>query len=149
MSVSDAVERNKHRNKWGSAWLGLCLALAIHVYDEAANDFLSVWNPAVAALRAHLPLVPLPTFSFRLWLGGLVLAVLLLSLLSLMIFRGARWMLPVSYTFALVMLGNGLLHIAATVYLGRPAPGVFSSPLLLAAGGSLLLTSHRYRKRGT
>lgn len=67
---------------YGWPWIALCLALALHVTDEALTDFLSVYNPTVVAIRQRLPLVPLPTFSFKLWLAGLVTSVILLLALS-------------------------------------------------------------------
>jgi len=62
----------------GPAWVALCVALAIHVADEALTDFLSVYNPAVRAIRARFPFLPLPTFTFRIWLGGLIVVTVLL-----------------------------------------------------------------------
>lgn len=132
------------KRRWGIAWVSLCLALAVHVVDEALTDFLSLWNPFVQSVRARLPWVPLPTFEFGIWLGGLLVGVVVLLLLSRYIFAGARWMWPISYFFAIVMLGNGLGQIVASVYLGRPAPGVYSSPLLLVAAGFLLAATRRY-----
>jgi hypothetical protein len=76
----------------GIAWVTLCLALAVHVTDEALTDFLSVYNPAVQAIRQKLPFLPLPTFTFELWLTGLILAIILLLLLSSFAFSGARWL---------------------------------------------------------
>ncbi len=78
------------------AWLLLCLALAAHVTDEALTNFLGVWNPTVAALRARLPWVPLPEFRFATWLTGLALLVVVLLTLSVPMVRGARWMRPVA-----------------------------------------------------
>ena len=115
-----------------------CLALAVHVSDEALTDFLSVYNPAVRAIRARLPFLPLPTFTFRIWLGGLLVAVAILLALSPLAFRGARWMRPLAYVFGTLMLFNGLLHFSVSLYLRRPMPGVWSAPLLLAASGYLL-----------
>jgi hypothetical protein len=43
-----------------------------------------------------------------------------------------------SYPFAVLMLLNGLGHIAGSFYLGRLAPGVYSAPLLLASSIYLL-----------
>src|SRR5438552_10327882 len=40
---------------FGFAWAALCVAFAIHVTDEALTDFLSVYNPAVRAIRARFP----------------------------------------------------------------------------------------------
>ena len=134
-------------NNHGVAWLALCLALAVHVTDEALTDFLSVYNPTILAIRQKLPFLPLPTFTFKIWLTGLVLAVILLLVLSPFAFRGAWWMPLLSYFFGAIMLGNGLLHIAASFYLGRLMPGVYSTPLLLAASVYLLICTHR-GKRG-
>jgi hypothetical protein len=56
-------------------------------------------------------------------------------------------MTPLSYLFGAIMLGNGLLHIAGSFYLGRLMPGVYSAPLLLGASVYLLICTYR-RKRG-
>jgi hypothetical protein len=128
------------------AWVALCLALALHVVDEAFTGFLSVYNPAVISIRERFPWAPLPTFTFEVWLGGLIVAVIVLSSLTVLALRGARLMTPISYAFAVLMLGNGLLHIVGSLQLGGPMPGVYSAPLLLAASVYLLFTVHRFRR---
>jgi hypothetical protein len=75
----------------GRAWLALAAALAIHIADEAATDFLSVYNPSVRAIRERLPWLPLPTFSFSEWLAGLAILVAVLFALAPVAYRGARW----------------------------------------------------------
>jgi hypothetical protein len=129
------------------AWVALCLALAVHVADEALTGFLSVYNPAVISIRERLPWLPLPTFTFEVWLGGLIVAVIVLTSLTAFVLRGARLMTPLSYAFGALMLGNGLLHIAGSLQLGRPMPGVYSAPLLLGASAYLLFTVNRVRSR--
>jgi hypothetical protein len=128
------------------AWVALCLALAVHVADEALTDFLSVYNPAIISIRERLPWLPLPTFTFEVWLGGLITAVIVLTSLTAFVLRGARLMTPLSYAFGALMLGNGLLHIAGSLQLGRPMPGVYSAPLLLGASVYLLFTVNRFRR---
>jgi hypothetical protein len=137
----------------GRAWLALCVALAAHVVDEAANDFLAVYNPTALELRARLPWLPIPVFRFEWWISGLVVAVVTLVLLSAYVFRGARWTRPAAYALGILMTGNSVLHLAGTV-LGRtvdsvrfdgPMPGVYSAPLLLAA--SLYLLSGLWKTR--
>jgi len=130
---------------WTLSWMALALAFGVHVADEAAHDFLGVWNPLVESLRERIPLLPLPTFSFELWLGGLIVAALVLLSLTLFVRRGATWMRVVSYVLAIIMFGNGLLHILGSVYEGRALPGVISSPLLLVAAGLLCATTLRHR----
>ncbi len=67
---------------FGRAWLALAAALAIHVADEALTNFLAVYNPTVLKIRARFPWIPLPTFSFRVWIVGLAAAVALMFSLS-------------------------------------------------------------------
>lgn len=129
------------------AWVALCLALAVHVIDEALTDFLSVYNPAIISIRERLPWLPLPAFTFEAWLGGLIVAVIVLTVLTVLVLRGAAFMTPLSYAFGVLMLGNGLLHVAGSLQLGRPMPGVFSAPLLVGASVYLLVTLERFRRR--
>jgi len=128
------------------AWIALCGALAVHVADEALTGFLSVYNPAVASIRERYSWVPLPTFTFEVWLGGLIVAVIVLSSLTVLVLRGARLMTPLSSAFGALMLGNGLVHIAGSFQLGRPMPGVYSAPLLVAGSAYLLFTVDRFRR---
>ncbi len=125
----------------GLAWLALCAALALHVTDEALTGFLNVYNPAVLAMRSRYAWFPMPTFTFREWLSGLIFAVVVLFALSPFFFRNARWVRPLGYFAAVVNILNALGHTTATILgrtvasvpVTRPAPGFWSSPLLLAA----------------
>ena len=125
-------------SRFGLAWVALCGALAIHVVDEALNDFLSVYNPAVRAIRARFSFLPLPTFTFPVWLGGLITVTILLFALSPAAFRGEPVMRPAAYVFGVVMAGNGLLHLVGSAYMRKAMPGVYSAPLILAAAVYLL-----------
>jgi hypothetical protein len=129
--------------RFGWAWLALALALAVHVTDEALTGFLNVYNPAVRILRSHIPLLPLPTFTFGIWLAGLVVGICLLLALSPQAFRGARWMTLVAYPLGFLMFMNGLGHVAGTIYMRRPMPGVYSAPLLLISSAYLFLMALR------
>jgi len=127
--------------EFGFAWVALCVCLAIHVADEALTDFLSVYNPNVLAIRHRLPFLPLPTFTFKVWLGLLILANAVLLALSPFAFRGAPWMVPLSYVFGVIMFLNGLAHVISSIYMRRWMPGVYSSPLLLVVSAYLLMTA--------
>jgi hypothetical protein len=132
----------KHTPRLGQAWLALCAALALHVADEALTGFLGVWNPTVAAVHVRWPWFPMPTFRFDVWLAGLIVGVVLLFSVSPQFYRGGGALrLPAYLIAVLIGVGNGLGHTVATV-LGhtapevtfpRPAPGFYSSPLLIAA----------------
>jgi hypothetical protein len=131
----------------GRAWVVLVAALALHVADEAAHDFLSVYNPTVTALRERAPWLPLPTFEFRVWLFGLVAAVVVLLALSPWLYRGARALRPGAYLFGVLMALNALGHLGGSLVVGQRLPGVYSSPVLLLA--ALLLLRALARSRST
>ena len=123
---------------YGWAWIALCLALAVHVADEALTDFLSIYNPTVKALRQRWWFLPLPTFSFKVWLSALIAAVVVLFALSPFAFGAAKWLPPLAYFFAVFMIITGLQHIAASIYVRRLMPGTYSAPLLLICAMYLL-----------
>ena len=126
---------------FGTPWLLLCFAFCLHVADEAFTHFLDVYNPTVIAMRDRLGWWPMPTFQFREWLVGLIVANVILLALTPLAYRNMRALRPVAYFYAGVMLLNGLGHTlftilgrtVATVQFSRPAPGFYSSPFLLAA----------------
>jgi len=120
--------------RFGYAWLGFAAALALHVLDEAKHDFLSTYNPSVKAIRARLPFLPLPTFTFRVWLSGLIAGITLLFLLSPQAFHCARWIRIAALPLSVVVgVFNASLHLLSSAYYRRWMPGVYSSPVLLAA----------------
>ena len=142
----------------GIAWVLMWVALALHVTDEALTGFLSVYNPTVLALRARLGFWPMPTFAFREWLAGLFLGILLLATLSRFAFRNAWWIRPIFYFCAIIAgVVNALGHTAATilgrtvstVQFERPAPGFYSSPLLLIVSIYALVQLRRTRLQPT
>ena len=128
-------------NNFGLAWFLLCLAFCAHVADEALTGFLDVYNPTVTAMRARLSWFPMPTFEYREWLIGLIVANLILLALTPLAYRNARWLRPLAYFFAGIMVLNGMGHTIFTmlghtvpsVHFSRPAPGFYSSPFLLIA----------------
>lgn len=129
-----ATELLNHQSlRFGFAWVLLSVALTLHVTDEALTDFLSVYNPTVQAIRKRIPFVPFPIFTFRVWLAGLCLGILVAFGLSFLAFRGSRLAFMLAYPVAILMFGNGIGHIAASLYSRRVMPGTYSSPFLVAA----------------
>ena len=132
----------------GRAWLALVTALALHVTDEALTGFLSVYNPTVLAMRQTFPNFPMPVFTFRVWLGGLITLIVILFLLSPFAFRGTGWIRYLAWPLAVIMLLNALGHTLGTilghtvpsVQFARPMPGFYSLPLLAAASLFLMWT---------
>src|ERR1700730_3671732 len=148
-----ATPASAHDN-FGLAWVLLCLAFCAHVADEALTGFLGVYNPTVTAMRASLSWFPMPTFEYREWLIGLILANVVLLALTPFAFRNARGLRPLAYFFAAIMLLNGMGHTlftvlgrtVASVQFPRPAPGFYSSPFLLITSIYLFLRLRATRK---
>jgi hypothetical protein len=137
MSASD-------NRRFGFAWLGFAAVLVLHVTDEGAHDFLSVYNPTAQSIRARLLWLPLPTFIFRAWLFGLAAGILLLVLPSPFAFRGAHWMQMVAVPLAVVFgIFNAFGHMLGSAYYQRWMPGVYSAPVLLGAAIWLLANTRR------
>lgn len=124
----------------------MCLAFAAHVFDEAIHNFLAFYNPIVIAARGKFSLLPLPIFHFQAWLTLLLIIIIVLLALSTYAFQAARWMRPLSYIFAGIMIANGLLHLAGFVIMRVAIPGVFSSPLLLLAAAYLLIITRKAKE---
>ena len=144
-------------DNFGLAWILLCLAFCSHVADEALTGFLNVYNPTVVAMRARLGWFPMPTFEYRQWLVGLIVANLILLALTPFAYRNARGLRPLAYLFAGVMLLNGMGHTVftvlgrtvASVQFPRPAPGFYSSPFLLITSIYLFARLHASRRAKT
>lgn len=130
----------------GYAWVALAVALGAHVFDEAVNGFLTIYNPTVLAARQRFGWFPMPVFDFRVWLSGLILAVALMLLVAPLFFRNARAVRPLGYFGGVLNVFNALGHTAGTILghgffgitFARPMPGFYSSPTLLAASLWLL-----------
>jgi multisubunit Na+/H+ antiporter MnhE subunit len=124
------------------------------VADEALTGFLDVYNPTVAAMRAMLSWFPMPTFAYREWLIGLIVANVVLLALTPLAYRNARVLRPLAYFYAAIMLLNGMGHTIFTVlgrtvpsvHFSRPAPGFYSSPFLLITSVYLFLRLRASRK---
>jgi hypothetical protein len=164
MGSSGGIMEQERPSGFGRAWFALTVAFALHVIDEASTGFLSIYNPTVTALRARWGWFPMPTFQFREWLVGLILGVAVCFALTPIAARGARWLRPVAWLYAFVMLLNGIGHTLVTILghtvgqvtVSRPAPGFYSSPFLFigsvwlivrlrnTAAGSRLATARRH-----
>jgi len=149
------MERPRAAAGFGWPWFALTVAFALHVFDEASTGFLAVYNPTVIAMRERWGWFPMPTFQFREWLVGLLVGVTVCFALTPLAARGARWMRPLAWVYAVIhfsnaighTLGTILGHTVASVTFPRPAPGFYSSPLLLI--GSVWLMVRLQKTAGT
>jgi len=121
------------QNKNAAAWVLLISALALHVLDEAVTDFLSFYNSMVLDLKHRFGYFPAPIFSFEIWLGGLIAFIIICFLLTPIIKKENKIVKVLVIAFGTLMIANALGHMLGSVLLGKFLPGVWSSPLLLAA----------------
>jgi|SRR5580658_7565390 hypothetical protein len=125
-------------NGFGQPWFALCVAFALHVFDEATTGFLAVYNPTVTAMRERWSWFPMPNFQFRTWITGLIIGLVFCFALTPLAARNVRAMRPFAWFFAILHLFNASGHTLATIFgqtvstvtFPRPAPGFYSSPLL-------------------
>jgi len=127
------------RSKFGPAWLLLCLAFGLHIWDEATHDFLRYYNATALTIWAHFSWLPRLDMEFRQWLFGTSGVTIVFLLLTPFAYRNARWIRPLGYFLAGAGLLGGLGNILATI-LGHsvpsvafdgPAPGFYTAPLLV------------------
>jgi hypothetical protein len=124
--------------RFGMAWLMFAISLGCHVMDEAAHDFLSIYNPNAKMLQSRFSL-PVPTFTFREWIVGLSVAVLVLLVLTRWASRDTHWLHKVAIPLGLMVgIFNGLMHVISSVWFHRMMPGVISAPLIIATGMLLI-----------
>jgi hypothetical protein len=115
------------------AWFLLVSAAAVHVLDETLSDFLPFWNQLVTNLRAEFGFLPLPTFSFEAWLGGLIIAILFGYALIPAVNSGRKFIRVLTTCLGILMLLNALGHLLGSLYFGKILAGMWSSPFLLLA----------------
>jgi len=125
------------------AWYFLVAALGLHVIDEAVTGFLDFYNPLVLRVRAAWTWFPMPTFTFRVWITGLILLVLGLALVGPLVRRGAGGTRMASWILSAIMFVNGAGHLIGSSVYARWLPGTTSAPLLLL--GSAFLAGETWR----
>jgi hypothetical protein len=118
-------------NRRAKAWLLLDAALALHVADEALTGFLDFYNPLVLQIRQAWSWFPMPTFTFGIWLTGLLLLVVALAIATPFVRRGGIAVMLASWVLSSIMLLNGIGHLAGSLYFRRWLPGTTSAPLLI------------------
>jgi hypothetical protein len=131
-------------NTFGIAWVAMTIAFGLHVADEAATDFLTWYNPVAERIRARLGGLPFPpVFTFWPWLLGLSAVTAILVALSPWAFARAAWLVPIAIALSIMNIGNGTLHIVASIRLRRRVPGLISAPSLLGTALWLLVAALR------
>ncbi len=126
-------KQNVLANRNAVAWLLLVTSIGLHVLDEAIGGFLPFWNQFVLNMRDRLGFFPAPTFSFVVWLGGLVGAIIIGYCMTLFVARGGKVIQTITLVFGILMVVNAFGHVLGSFYFGEVIAGIWSSPLLLLA----------------
>jgi hypothetical protein len=134
----------RHRG-FGLAWLLLSIVFALHVWDEAAHDFLGYYNATVLTLYGHFSWFPRMDMTFREWLIGLLVAIIVCLALTPFAFRNSHRLRPFAYLFAGIQFANGIGHILTTILGGTVpsvrfegvGPGFYTAPVLLLSSAYL------------
>ena len=144
------ITRRLFENRNALAWVLMISAVALHVLDEASTGFLPFYNNLAQSLRAILGLSFPPTFSFEMWLGGLIAAIIIAFALTPLVSRGGRFIRILTTVLGILMVLNALGHMLGSVFLGRLMPGFWSSPFLLATAAYVVLRgfSHPHPSAG-
>lgn len=141
------------RGNFGWAWVGMCVGMGLHTWDEAVHGFLEYYNATALAIYGHFWWAPRMDMSFRTWLTLLVTANAALFALTPLAFRNTQWLRRGAYVFCVIQVLNACVHTIETVrgstvpsvVLEGPAPGVYTAPVLLAAAGYLWWSLRRSR----
>ena len=139
------AERPLWQRGFGLAWLLLSIVFALHIWDEAAHDFVGYYNATVLTLYVRFPWFPRLDMSFREWLTGLLIALMVSLAFTPFAFRNKSWVRPLAYLFAGIQFANGGGHILTTLHGGivpsarleGAGPGFYTAPLLLASSAYL------------
>ena len=133
------------RSRVGLAWLLLCLVLAVHIAEETLTGFLPAYNQTAQAIQGLFPFLPVPTLSLTLWLSATIGLVAALTALAPLAYRGFALMRVATIGLSLVALANVTGHVGGSIFAGQPMPGVYSTPLLAAAGIYGLVVAWRWQ----
>jgi len=130
-------------NQNAVAWLTMVSAIGLHVFDEAMTGFLPTYNQIVLDLRKQIGFFPAPTFSFGVWLGGLIGGIIIGYGMTLFVVRGGKVIRIITTVLGILMIVNAFSHFFGSIYFDKVFPGMWSSPFLLAA--ALFVTIQGFR----
>ena len=145
------------KSNYGLAWFLLAVAFALHVWDEAAHNFLTYYNATALALSGRFPWMPRMDMSYKTWLVGLLAAIALDFALTPLAYRNSLRLRTLAYAIGVIQTLNGLHHIVlsirgrsvGSVVFDGPAPGVYSSPALLLTSAYLFWSLYKTSPRRT
>jgi hypothetical protein len=145
MEESVVVSAGRRPTGIGRPWLALCLALALHLAEEAYRGFFPAYGMAIRAVRELFPYVGSPSLALAvsLWMGVALVATL--TALTPFAYRGAAWMRVPAIGFSLITLANVTGHVSGSMLAGHALPGVYTAPILAVVGVYGLTAAWRWK----
>src|SRR6202162_6711289 len=95
------------KSNYGLAWFLLAVAFSPHLWDEAANNFLTYYNATALALYGRFPWMPRMDMSYKTWLIGLLAAIALDLALTPLAYRNSERLRPFAYAVGVIQTLNG------------------------------------------
>ena len=137
------------------AWLFPCLVLALHLWDQAAHDFLSYYNATALTLYGYLSWLPRMDLTRHQWLAGWIAVIVGLFAVTPFAVRNARWLRPFAYLLSVLVFLEALGYVVAQILGGTVpsvrfdgiAPGFYTAMLFFPTAGYLFW--HLRRTRAT
>ena len=137
------------------AWLFLCLVLALHLWDQAAHDFLSYYNATALTLYGYLSWLPRMDLTRHQWLASWIAVILALFAVTPFAARNARWLRAFAYLLSVLLFLDALGYVVAQILGGTVpsvrfdgiAPGFYTAMLFFPTAGYLFW--HLRRTRAT
>ena len=135
-----------HQTKNTTAWVLMVSAIAVHVFDEAVTDFLSLYHGVALDIRESLGFSFPPIFTFETWLGVLIIGILVCFALTPIVKRGGRIIRVFTIVLGILMIVNSLGHMLGSAYFGSILPGFWSSPLLILTASLVVVRGFSGRR---
>lgn len=124
----------KSWDHWTTAWLVVCVVLAVHIVDEVVNGSFGLYEDVGRVLMIVFPSLELPPFQRDVWLVNLGGTLIVLFALTWWVRARSPLMATASYLLAAFATANGVLHLLAVAALKGLVPGAWTAPVLIAAG---------------
>ena len=121
-------------DRWTTAWLVTCLTFAIHIADEAYHGSFGFYADMASLITSVMPSLEVPPFRYEVWLINLVGALAVLLALTPLVRARRSLMIAGSYLLAAFVTSNAALHLYMAITMKALVPGLYTAPLMLAAG---------------
>ena len=133
----------RYTSRWAMAWFVACVVFCLHIIDEGLRGTFGFYSELERLVTLLLPSLNITPFNFDAWLVNMSGTLLVLFLLTPLVARGHRVMVPASFAFATFLSGNAALHLLTALGRGEIVTGSLTAPFMLAAGLVLFLSTGR------